>query len=225
MFNVENISNKLADKIVKEVNGDDERRAVIAYGIFGMLQIGISILLVIIFGALFNIMIEALIMSFTISILRKYSGGVHASTPNICTIVGTLICIIGPLIISKFLINFNWVLILGVIVFCISYYLIYKLAPVDSINKPIKKLERRRKLKRKSMIILTIYLIIVIILLFLYKNLESRELLLYCMCIYAGIVWQAFSLTKLGHMVLGRLDFVFNKINIFITRRNNNEKI
>ncbi len=219
MFNVENISNKLADKIVREVNGDDERKAVIAYGIFGMLQIGISILLVIIFGALFNIMIEALIMSFTISILRKYSGGVHASTPTICTIVGTLICIIVPLLISKFLIKGNWVLIFGVIVFCISYCLIYKLAPVDSINKPIKKLERRKKLKRKSMIILTTYLIIVIILLFLYKELESGKLLLYCMCIYAGILWQIFSLTKLGHVVLGRLDFIFNKINIFITRR------
>lgn len=219
MFNVENISNKLADKIVKEVNGDDERRAIIAYGIFGMLQIGMSILLVIIFGALFNIMIEALIMSFTISILRKYSGGVHASTPNICTIIGTLICIIAPLIMSKFLIEFYEILVFGIIVFCISYYLIYKLAPVDSINKPIKKLERRKKLKRKSMIILTIYILIVIILLFLYKNLESRKLLLYCMCIYSGIIWQVFSLTKIGHIVLGRLDFIFNKINIFITGR------
>lgn len=219
MFSVESISNKLADKVVKEVNGDEEKRAVIAYGIFGMLQIGISILLVIIFGAVFNILLEALIMSFAISILRKYSGGVHASTPNTCTVIGTLICIIIPLMISKLLIGFNGVVIFGVIVFCISYYLIYKLAPVDSPNKPIKKLERRQKLKRKSIIILTIYLMLVIGLLFLYKNSESRKLLLYCMCIYSGIIWQVFSLTKLGHIVLGKLDFIFNKINIFITRR------
>ncbi|MBY0754311.1 accessory gene regulator B family protein [Clostridium sardiniense] len=219
MFNVESISNKLADKIVKEVNGDEEKRAVIAYGIFGMLQIGISILLVIIFGIIFNILFKALIMSFTISILRKYSGGVHASTPNTCTVIGTLICIIIPLLISRTLVDFNGVALFGVIVFCISYYLIYKLAPVDSDNKPIKKLERRQRLKRKSIIILTIYLIIVIILLFLYKDLESRKLLLYCMCIYAGVVWQVFSLTKLGHIVLGKLDFVFNRINIFTTRR------
>lgn len=219
MFNVESISNKLADKIVKEVNGDEERRAVIAYGIFGMLQIGISILLVIIFGAIFNILIEALIMSFVISVLRKYSGGVHASTPNTCTVIGTLICIIIPLIISRFSMGFYGVLIFGLIVFGISYYLIYKLAPVDSANKPIKKLERRQRLKRKSIIVLTIYLILVIVLLTLYKNSQSIKLLLYCMCIYSGIIWQVFSLTKLGHIVLGKLDFIFNKINIFIARR------
>ncbi|GAA0069656.1 accessory gene regulator B family protein [Clostridium sardiniense] len=219
MFSIESISNKLADKLVKEVNGDEEKRAVIAYGIFGMLQIGISILLVIIFGAVFNILLESLIMSFAISVLRKYSGGVHASTPNTCTVIGTLICIIIPLMISKILIGFKGVVIFGGIVFCISYYLIYKLAPVDSPNKPIKKLERRQKLKRKSIIILTIYLMLVIGLLFLYKNSESRKLLLYCMCIYSGIIWQVFSLTKLGHIVLGKLDFIFNKINMFITRR------
>lgn len=224
MFNVGDISDKLADKIVKEINGDNEKRDVIAYGIFGMLQIALSIILVIIFGALFNVMFEALIISFSIGILRKYSGGVHASTPNSCTVIGTAICIIGALIISNIQCVFNVTLISGFIVFMISYYLVHKLAPVDSANKPIKKIKRRKELKRKSIIILTIYLFIVMILLFIYINLKLEKMLIYSMCIYLGIIWQVFSLTKIGHIVLGKLDFIFNRRYMSISRRNNYEK-
>lgn len=149
MFNVGNLSDKLAEKIAKEIDCDNEKRDVIAYGIFGMLQIFISILLVIIFGALFNVMIEVLIISLSIGILRKYSGGIHASTPNSCMVIGTAICIIGALVVSRVQITFDLTLIFGIVIFIISYYLIHKLAPVYSVNKPIKNIKRRKELKRK----------------------------------------------------------------------------
>ena len=224
MFNIGNLSDRLAEKIAKEISLDDEKKDVIAYGIFGMLQIALSILLVVIFGILFNVAIEALIISFSIAILRKYSGGVHASTPNLCAIIGTLICIVGALVILKVQSTFYLSLILGAIIFIISYYLIYKLAPVDSINKPIKNIKRRKDLKRKSIIILTIYLFIVMLLLFTYINLKSEKMITYCICIYLGIVWQVFSLTKIGHIVLGYLDFIFDRKSMSILGRNNREK-
>lgn len=224
MFNIGNLSDRLAEKIAKEISLDDEKKDVIAYGIFGMLQIALSILLVVIFGILFNVAIEALIISFSIAILRKYSGGVHASTPNLCAIIGTLICVVGALVISKVQYTLYLSLIFGAIIFIISYYLIYKLAPVDSINKPIKNIKRRKALKRKSIIILTIYLFIVMLLLFTYINLKSEKMITYCICIYLGIVWQVFSLTKIGHIVLGYLDFIFDRKSMSILGRNNREK-
>lgn len=224
MFNVGNLSDKLAEKIAKEIDCDNEKRDVIAYGIFGMLQIFISILLVIIFGALFNVMIEALIISLSIGILRKYSGGIHASTPNSCMVIGTAICIIGALVVSRVQITFDLTLIFVIVIFIISYYLIHKLAPVDSVNKPIKNIKRRKELKRKSIIILTVYLFIVIFLLFTYVNLKLKKELVYCMCIYLGVVWQVFSLTRIGHIVLGYLDFIFNRKNMYMLEMNNYEK-
>lgn len=96
-----------------------------------------NILLVILFGRIFNVVIESLIVSFTISILRKYSGGAHSSSPGICLIVGTFIAVsIG--LVSKIGIDFNINILIGIITFAWAYYIIYKLAPVDSPAKPIR---------------------------------------------------------------------------------------
>ena len=212
MLSVEKISNKIAIKLAKDTNGNDQKRQVIQYGVFAIIQIAISIGLVIIFGLIFNVLVPALIMSFTISILRKYSGGVHASTPGICSFIGTIICIIVPIILKYINLKFTAVLIIGIILFIISYYLIYKLAPRDSEKKRIKKEEKRKRLKRKSIYILTIYLLITVILLLIYSNFNRQYILVYIISIYAGICWQVFSITKLGYIVLGKIDFLLNKL-------------
>ncbi|MEG2737599.1 accessory gene regulator ArgB-like protein [Clostridium sp.] len=212
MLDIGEISNKIASKIVMETDGDDEKRSIIAYGIFAMFQIAISIILVIIFGLLFDILIEALIVSFSISILRKYSGGVHATSPIRCAIIGTVICILIPKVILLFNLNSSIVIVFGIFVFALSYYLIFKLAPVDSENKPIKKAERREKLKRESIIILTVYLIIACILIINFYVFNSYKALVYCTCLYGGILWQVTSLTKVGHKIVNKIDYFLNRI-------------
>ena len=211
MSNIENFSNRIADKIAYEININDEKKEIIAYGIFGIIQTLLSILFVAIFGFIFNVLIEALIVSFTASILRKYSGGVHASSPNICMTIGTFNCTIIPIIIKKLNLSFNCVFLVGILIFILSYIAILKLAPVDSINKPIKSIKKRKELKNKSIFILTIYFLIVVIFLVLYKFLTNIKLLFYCGCIYAGIFWQIFTLTKTGHIILVRVDSFLNK--------------
>ena len=93
MIDIGELSNKIATKIVVETDGDEERKSVIEYGIFAMIQTGIAIICTVIFGLLFNVLVEALIVSFSISILRKCSGGVHATSPTRCTVIGTIICL------------------------------------------------------------------------------------------------------------------------------------
>lgn len=217
MFNLNNISKSIAKMIAMQspnINKDNEE--VIAYGIYAIFQIGLSILFVIIFGIIFNVLIEALIMSFSISILRKYSGGVHSNSSFGCLFIGTFICIVIPSLINRLYITFGVTLSLGIIIFLFSYVITYRLAPVDSINKPIKKISKRKKLKKRSIQILTIYFIIVSSLVFIYYFNNSRDLLLYCNALYAGILWQVFSLTNLGHKLLGGLDVFLNKIFLFI---------
>lgn len=212
MSSIEKISNKIANKISIEINASNDKKEVIAYGIFGIIQTFLSILLVVIFGIIFNVVVEGLIMSFTTSILRKYSGGVHASSPKICMIIGTFNCTVIPIIIKNLNLNLNNIIILGVVTFILSYITIFKLAPVSSLNKPIKNIKKRKMLKNKSILILTFYVVLVYIIILNYKSSFNKNLLIYCICIYVGILWQLFTLTKVGYTVLTSVDSFLNKI-------------
>lgn len=209
MFNIEDISNNIANKVTLELNLDKNKKEVIAYGAFAFLQMIYSIALVTIFGYFFKVAVEALIISFTASMLRKYSGGAHATSPGRCALIGAIICIVQA-IVFKFIISLkislNMILLLGILVFIWSYYIIYKLAPVDSAAKPIKKKEKRTRLKKGSIVILSVYLIITLFILMLYRKIGERSLLIYILSICGGTAWQIFTLTEKGHLILYKID-------------------
>jgi Membrane protein putatively involved in post-translational modification of the autoinducing quorum-sensing peptide len=209
MLKLENLCNKISNYISQELNLDDNRKAIINYGIFAFMQMIICILLVMIFGAIFNVFFEAIIVSFTVSILRKSSGGVHASSPKACAVIGTISSIWMAKISQNIQVDFNRLIIWGIIIFIWAYYFIYKLAPVDSVAKPIKNLDKRKRLKKNSIIILSTYLIIIIINFTYLYFIKNESALIYISCIYMGILWQVFSLTKSGHLLLGKLDKLF----------------
>ena len=75
MFNAEMLSKKIAFKIANELNLDNDNKEVISYGIFAIVQMVYNILLVILFGAIFNVVIEALIVSFIISYFKEIIRG------------------------------------------------------------------------------------------------------------------------------------------------------
>lgn len=218
MFEMHKACNAVADKISSELNLDHERREVIAYGTFALLQIVISISLVMLFGWLFGVVVEALIISFTSNILRKYSGGVHASTPTTCIIIGTAACIgmTGLLVFLSPVLSFSLIVFLGLFTFMISYYLIYRLAPVDNPSKPITKEEKRQRMKKGSIWILTVYAAVVFFLMMLYLVIREKKLLLYSTCIYVGIIWQVFTLTRSGHLFVTKIDTFLNQILFII---------
>ena len=65
---------------------------------------------------------------------------------GICNFIGTIVCVGQALLISLLIspvVNLKLIIILGVVIFIWSYYIIYKLAPVDSDCKAYSK--RRKK--------------------------------------------------------------------------------
>lgn len=222
-MSLELLSKNISNYLKRELNLDEDKRSIIEYGIFSLCHILISILLVVIFGLIFNVIIEALIISFTIAVLRKFSGGAHASTPVNCSVYGILISIIPACIIKNINLNSIYIFIAGVLIYIISFKIIYKLAPVDSPNKPIKKKEKIKRLKRGSIIILSIYMILVFINISIYYIKDINSLLVYSSCIYVGILWQVFTLTKYGHIIVNKIDSLLIKI-LNIIRREKNEK-
>ncbi|MBU3176566.1 accessory gene regulator B family protein [Clostridium estertheticum] len=212
---MERLSNNIANKVALELSLDEDNREVIAYGAFALIQMFFSIILVFIFGLLFHIAFEALIISFTAAIFRKYSGGVHAGSPGICTFIGTIVSVGQAILISlllNFLFDFKLVIILGVVIFIWSYYIIYKLVPVDSIAKPIVKQEKRNRMKKGSIMLLSVYLGITVFLSLLYISSGEKKFMFYILCLYSGILWQTFTITSPGHLLVGKVDHFLNHI-------------
>ncbi len=217
---MEKITNNIAQTISKELGLDNDRKEVIAYGTFAILQTLLSIGLTAIVGGIFGVFTETMVVAFTISILRKYSGGVHSNSAGICAVVGIVIAVgLASLIcfIITPLINLKYVLFLGLPAFLWSYYIIIKLAPVDSAAKPIKTSKKKKKMRKTSILILCTYVVIVLLNSFLYLFDHDIIFLSFSLCIYGGIVWQSFTLTHSGHIMLGKIDVFFNKI-LFILK-------
>lgn len=211
MVSLGTIAEKIAANIARSLQMDSEKKAVMAYGIFCFSQILASILLVILFGLIFGVLAEALIISFAIAILRKYSGGAHAGTPGKCLIIGTVITIVPAIIIAHLPINILAVLCLGILIFFWAFYEVMTKAPVDSIKKPITNLQKRKRLRNGSLVILGVYLLILVLCLLGYSySGDSGRYLQYSACILFGIAWQTFTLTKTGDHLLASLDSYIN---------------
>ena len=219
---MENLTKNIAEKISCELGLDNDQKEVIAYGSFAILQTLLSIALTVIFGYAFGVLEETLIVSFTIYILRKYSGGVHASSPGICAAVSTVIAVGQAILIGYIvtpLINLKLVIFLGLLSFSWSFYIIYKLSPVDSAAKPIKTQKKKGKMKKASILILCVYVVIVILISIMYLYNHEIRFLTFSLCIYGGSVWQSFTLTRRGHVTIWHIDAFINKLLAFIRRR------
>jgi accessory gene regulator B len=206
MYLIEKISHSLASKVTSSLQLGEEQRSVIVYGAINLFQIIYSVAMAVIVGLVFGVLTESLVVLLTESLLRKYSGGVHSHSPNRCAVIGTIFSV-GLGVLAKHLgLGFDYTVIMGVLVFIGALIIVYKLAPVDSPAKPIKKEKTRLRLKKYSMLALCCLFVISAILVIMFRLNGVAVLQSYILCIYFGIIWQGFSLTRLGHAVLGRLD-------------------
>lgn len=212
MSKVQAICDKLANYMEQELKLDRDQKAVIAYGLFAMIHTSLAMLTSMILGAIGGVLIPTLIISLMAIILRKYSGGAHASNPEECAIIGIIVAVGGGLLLKSIHWYIETVVIIGILLFTWAFYLLYQLAPVENKAKPIKKAEKRIQLKKKSYFVLSLALLMVIFLLVRYSQGEEANNLLYVTCIYVGIGWQIFTLTKIGHLMIQKLDFLFNKL-------------
>lgn len=214
MFLIQKLSGKIGHEFASILKMDKDQEEVIAYGSFNLIQILWSIFLVIVFGVIFGVLAEALIFTFTVSLLRKYSGGVHASSPNRCASIGTIISVGLALIIKIMfkMLSIELVVIIGIICFTVSYYVVYKMAPVDSPQKPIVKFEKKQYLKKCSIRVLNFLLLVTSTLILIYIKYKVIILFNFIGCICIGALWQVFTLTSKGHEIIFKLDSVFNKI-------------
>ena len=211
---VEQASNRIAVKIASILNVNDDEKDIICYGAFCTLQTILSFFWIVLFGIIFHVLPQSLLVVCTIAALRKYSGGQHATAPSRCMIITTFISTSFGLVIKNIFVNFNIALIvsIGVLCFIISFCLVFKFAPADTGSKPISDKNMIYRLKKNSILIVCGLVIIDILLMTFYFKYYNTMLLNLAVCIYMGVIWQSFTLTPIGYKTLYGVDLLMKNM-------------
>ncbi|WP_270568026.1 accessory gene regulator ArgB-like protein [Clostridium beijerinckii] len=204
----EKIATKIGNNAKLFLNVNEEQEQIIVYGAINLVQMLFAILWVIIAGLLFGVFYEALIFSISASILRKYSGGVHASSPSRCVIIGAFSAALAGILINNifYTINSITVAVASGVIIIFAFITVFRNAPVDSIKKPIKNIETRKQFKRKSIFVIFIFSFIIIILFMLNEKFSELYYIKLIESIGVGVLWQTITLTKNGINFLNKVD-------------------
>lgn len=196
---MEKLSRKIANAISLTLNYNSEKEEIIAYGMIAIIQSIVTISMIILLGLILGVLFEALTVMLSVSILRKYSGGSHANSIELCTATA-IVYSIGCALIVRYLLqgvpDIKELFLLSAFTFIGAFWIVYKKAPVDSPNKPIKSEKKIKRMRRGSYIVLAFYFLLnALLIIFSDKNVISGNLAL---SMQLGIIWQSFTLTNLG---------------------------
>lgn len=211
---IEKMADKVGNNAKSFLNVDEDKEQIIIYGAICLFQIIFAVLWVIIAGLLFGVVYEALVFSIIVGVLRKYSGGAHASSPSRCIIIGTVLAVVAGISIDKVFYNLNMstVILISVAFIVFSLVIVVKNVPVDSIKKPITNSKIKKQFKNKSIVVISIFSVIIIILFILSKRYSEILYIRIIESISLGILWQTITLTKNGISFLNKVDFVLRYI-------------
>ena len=170
MGGIEKIALNLSTRLGNKLDKGEEEKAILNYGLFIIMHTFIGIIITLLVGLITGMLIEILLITITSALFKRYTGGVHASTPEICLIIGVILSLILSILCRFIVINIdiNKIVFAGMIIIAFSYYMIYYNCPVSSKNKPLKNEKTRKKLKKKAFILLNIYTILLIMLYIIY---------------------------------------------------------
>lgn len=203
---MERLAKDIAANIGENLQYSPEETAVVAYGLIAIFQMLIIFLLLFPIGFIGGFWTEGMIIFIIVGLLRKSVGGAHSETFTGCVIYSVLF-ISMMAFLSHYLINPNLLyyhIAFSCLSFAFSYFIIYKKAPVDSPNKPIRKKEKIRRLRVNAFVTITIYFIAVAVLYYFPgKDLRFSG---YAISVTMAVLWQTFMLTGPGHKFMQVID-------------------
>ena len=88
MGGIEKIALNLSTRLGNKLDKGEEEKAILNYGLFIIMHTFIGIIITLLVGLITGMLIEILLITITSALFKRYTGGVHASTPEICLIIG-----------------------------------------------------------------------------------------------------------------------------------------
>lgn len=216
MYLIERMSKCIARKTAESLKLDQEREEVIAYGALNFMHTMLTTVLLIVFGLVFRSLAEVMLVAVTSAVIRKYSGGIHASSPNHCAII-SMILFGGLGLLVKYLPVFEIPLFTAVfqaVVAIVGLILFIRLCPVDSPNKRIRDPIKRKKLRNASVFMLLVFQVLTAVFWIWYAQTNSVFPLRLSACVSAGLAWQIISITSAGRFIIGKLVFLLDRIGL-----------
>lgn len=203
------ISYYISNKIGEKANKSKEEIEIINYGLFISLHTLLGYITVILLGLLIGKFIEVLLIFTVSAILKNVSGGVHATSPNRCLIIGIIVILIFTYFYVSIIKNtgYNFIYFFSVTSIILCYYIFYKNAPIGTKNKPLNNDKIRKKLRRKLFNRLNFFIAIIVLLL-IYKSdkVLNYDKATFVYCIELGIILQTIAITKVGKMIILKID-------------------
>lgn len=207
---MERAAHHLSEKLAFHMQFCDEKRAVIEYGllaIFNIAVIGISVSFISIF---FHTWYESITVFLGVGILKKSTGGAHAHSMLGCAVV-SVISITGFALTARYAldepINLYINICLSLLIFVLCFLIFHKSVPMDTPNKPIKKLEKIKRLRRQSFFLLGLYTALSIVTAIMAPVWPKFGSLSFC--IRFVLLWQTFMLTRYGQRFISLLTLKF----------------
>lgn len=162
---IEQLSLKIVELLVKQSIIFDEDQELYIYGFFILLSQILYFISTLIFGTIFNIILESIIFYIAFQFIRRYAGGYHASTETRCEIFSTL-SILACIVVIKLskIYDFQTVLLLITI---LSAVCIFVFCPLDTPEKPLT--DKEFKYFRKVSWLILFVIVVAIIISYVFK--------------------------------------------------------
>lgn len=149
---------KFADNLIVNNTIEAEDRELYTYGLKQGLILILNIATIFVVGLIFSVFWESVFFLVVYSPLRTFAGGAHARTQTRCYIFSILL-----IVVVLMLINFiAWTSILILCVALCAGAIIFALAPVEDLNKPLDEIEVE-VYRKKTRILLLIEICVLIV--------------------------------------------------------------
>lgn len=188
--------------ICKLFEKDDSYFENYIYGMELLLSSFICSLLLLLTGIITNTFIESILFIVFFSALRIYTGGFHAQSFLLCTVI-TLVNYIVIICTYRWLFNYFSKLYVNLPAFLLTLIVIAVLAPVDNPNNPIGK-KQAFVYKKRAIIILSVEIVVFYALLYVFSYTKCVILIPTLMSVDIFMIVPIFSRIK-GGMLDGKM--------------------
>lgn len=184
-------------------NGDEEIAEIKAYYIRSMVHTGTTLTAILLASYVFDVLQYSMIIILTLRLVRTKTGGCHSRSITLCKIYSFVMVLGLGLLVPIIKITQMNLIIWSSLVLIFGLYMIHKVVPLDSPQRPIISQEFRRELKTKAYIFFLL-LMASIYIFSVYHYLEEGVAILLALSL------QLFLMTKIGYWVIAKFDYVFN---------------
>lgn len=159
---IQKINDKIINWLIREGSVDEEDREVYQYGIQGIIENGITLMVIFLDMVILKSIVLGIVFILSFKYLRRYSGGYHADTYLKCFILSDISFICAIILVKYSVLSIEFYRICG----AVSLGILYCLGPVESPNKPLTDKEKQIYYKNEK-ITICIYMLVCIIMYFI----------------------------------------------------------